>query len=650
MNRARGSRELETLLLAMFAAIPLYFTYAISVGALAVFHAFMTAIVIRVATGRSPELLPAALMRWVAIAYVPFYVIDAAFVSRSAIAASTHLVLFIAIYQPIEAAHRNNQAQRILTAALIFTASLATSTHIAVVPFVLVFAFFMFRQLMYLSHLETARALGQQYADAASSRAAGFYLCGAVVIGAMLFPLLPRVRNPMVRGFSGPLPGAATALSDTINLNQRRSTPNDATVVARVWLDREARAFFTPLRLRGTVYDRYNGGEWRQSHRGLRAVPQRGDTFVLGKANGIEHEAIVEMRSQRGKLFLPVGSYVLSGISTLYEGPSRESYYTYDDGSLTMSVRMANEAEPLQLARVRMSGYPISPAVETLARTIVGNATTPQRRAELIEQYMVRNFRYVPNPATGTPISLERFLLVERQGHCEYFAAGMVALLNAVGVPARIAGGFYAGQFNPLTGYYALRREDAHAWTEVWDGTRWLTFDSTPPDLRPGAVQVNPVRLYLAALSDSMTLFWDRYVLTFGLGDQIGLFLDAVQWAGESFASLRSRLSVDPRGWTSGRFEMLLMLVAAIGFVAILIRRRRRRTFDLLAAYLAAQGIRVGPGMTMEEALRELRGQHPEAAEELEPLIALYEEETFSATRDRSRSRELRRRLAELRT
>jgi transglutaminase-like putative cysteine protease len=149
---------------------------------------------------------------------------------------------------------------------------------------------------------------------------------------------------------------------------------------------------------------------------------------------------------------------------------------------------MALEAEPMRLARMEMSGYPISPAVETLARTIVGNEESPRRRAELIEQYMVRNFRYAPNPATETPISLERFLLVERRGHCEYFAAGMVALLNAVDVPARIAGGFYAGQLNPLTGYYALRREDAHAWTEVWDGTRWLTFDSTPPDLRPGAV------------------------------------------------------------------------------------------------------------------------------------------------------------------
>ena len=200
--------------------------------------------------------MPSRLMRWLAIAYVPFYVVDAAVLSRSAIAASTHLVLFIAAYQPIESVHRENQEQRLLTAALIFIASLATSTHVTIILFVIAFAFFMFRQLMYLSHLETARALEQQYADAPSSRAAGFYLAGAIAIGALLFPLLPRLRNPLVRGLTGPLPGATTALSDTINLNQRRSSPNDATVVARVWVDRESRAFFTPLRLRGTIYDR----------------------------------------------------------------------------------------------------------------------------------------------------------------------------------------------------------------------------------------------------------------------------------------------------------------------------------------------------------------------------------------------------------
>src|SRR5687767_10466809 len=176
----RRAREIETLLLTMFAAVPLYFTTAIGKVPVAIFHLAMTAIVLRVASGRTPELIPARLMRWLAVAYIPCYFIDWRVFSGTAIAASTHLVLFIAFYQPIESMQRENQAQRMLTAALIFVASLATSTHVTIVPFVLLFAFVMFRQLMYVSHLETVRSLeavhsaDRTYAEAPSGRTAGF--------------------------------------------------------------------------------------------------------------------------------------------------------------------------------------------------------------------------------------------------------------------------------------------------------------------------------------------------------------------------------------------------------------------------------------------------------------------------------------------
>ncbi|HVG23345.1 MAG TPA: transglutaminase domain-containing protein [Thermoanaerobaculia bacterium] len=643
----RKARELEMLLLAMFAAVPLYFTYAISIKALILFHVFVGLIVARVAFGRTPELVPSGIMRWIAIAYVPFYIVDW-WISHSAIAASTHLVLFIAAYQPIESVHRENHAQRLLTTALIFIASIATSTHLTIVLFIVVFAFFVFRQLMHVSHEETARSVGREYAEAAAGRAAVFYLAGAIVIGGLLFPLLPRLRNPLVRGLTGPLPGSATSLSETINFSGPRAAAGDATVIARVWMAPELRTRFAPLRLRGMLYDTYENGEWRQSARGLRAASQRGATFNLGRAGGEEGPAIVEMRAQRGKLFLPSNAYTLQGLQTLYEGPARETYYTYDDGPLTIEVCLSDATEPLRLTRMKMSGYPISPAVETMARTIVGDEQTPERKAALIEQYMVRHFRYVANDENAKRIPLEQFLLVERAGHCEYFAAGMVALLNAVGVQARIAGGFYGGQLNPLTGYYAIRREDAHAWTEVWNGGRWMTFDGTPPSLRPGATQQNPLRTYLAAVGDSLTFFWDRYVLTFGLGDQIALFEDLMTWGGETVATVTDQLRAQARGVFAGSFVPVLVALVASGVGVILFQRRRARLFDVLASYLAAQGIHVGPSMTMEEALLALRERHADAAAELAPLIALYEQETFGAAPDRSRARLLKRRLSEL--
>src|SRR5438477_4846627 len=94
-------REVEMLLLTMFAAVPLYATQTISTLPLLLFHLALAAIALRVASGRSPEVIPLPLMRGLAVAYVPFYIVDAALISRSAISASTHLALFISVYQPI---------------------------------------------------------------------------------------------------------------------------------------------------------------------------------------------------------------------------------------------------------------------------------------------------------------------------------------------------------------------------------------------------------------------------------------------------------------------------------------------------------------------------------------------------------------------
>ncbi len=645
------AREIETLLLTMFAAVPLYFTSAIGAVPVLFFHLAMAVIVVRVAMGKTPQLVPARLMRWMAFAYIPLYFVDWRLISGTAIAASTHLVLFIAVYQPSESMQRNNQGQRMLTAALIFVASLATSTHITVVPFVLLFAFVMFRQLMYVSHLETVRSVEHEYAEAPSGRAAGFYLAGSMAIGAMLFPLLPRVRSPFMSGFAGSLPGSSTSLTETIDFRQARLSTTDPTIVARVWMDVSTKQRFGPVRLRAMAYDRYDRGEWKQSRRGLREVPLRNGVLSLGRPSRSTGEVVVQQKLQRGKVLMPVGAYAVTGMpARIYEGPARDTYYSYHDGLVNLRVRVAEEVEPLRLSRITTVNYPVSREVAAMARQIVGTETQPERQAALIEQYLTTNFRYVTNAGEpGQTISVEDFLLRYRAGQCEYFAAGMVVLMTSLDVPARIAGGFYGGRRNPLTGYYAIRREDAHAWTEIWDGRRWVTFDATPVMLRPGSGAMNPLREYMIAVADSATFAWDRYVLTYGLGDQAVLVEAALEWTRTTATTFRSRFRAGTQAVTSPDFLTILGLLVACALAVAFFKRRRRPLFDLLSIHLARHGIEVGPSMTMEEALQRLRSNHPEAARELEPLIALYEEERFSPHQDRGRVGRIRRRLAELR-
>jgi protein-glutamine gamma-glutamyltransferase len=647
----RKAREVETLAMTAFAALPLYLTNAVGTASLLAFHVVILGMIVRVMIGKGPEIIPSPLMRALAILYVPFYIIDAAAISRSAIAASTHLVLFIAAYQPIESMQKRNQAQRLLTAALIFTASLATSTHITVTLFVVIFAWLMLRQLMYVAHLETAHALGRAYAEPPSGRAAMFYLAGAIVIGAFLFPFLPRVRNPFVQGFAGALPGATTALSETINFDEQRRSSNDGTVVARVWMNRQTIPFFTPLRLRGTVYDRFYAGAWRQSTLGRRPLFARERTYTIARPAGVSRDAIVQMRPLNGRLFLPVGTFTVTGVPNLAEGPTRDSYHVFQarPGEVVdFNVRMATRIEPLRVTRMPRIQYPIRPEIEQLAQRIVGSEQSLDRRAALIEQYLSTTFTYVGDPQTLPRMTVEDFLLRQRRGHCEYFAAGMVVLLTSLEIPSRMVGGFYGGRLNPLTGYFIVRREDAHAWVEVWDGRQWSTYDPTPVSLRPGNAAEGLLKMFATAVGDSVTYFWDRYILTFGLGDQIALAADAIDRGRNLLIAARASLAAGARGLRSSAFPVLMALVIAAGLALILLTRRRRPLFDLLAAHLARLGHPIGPSMTLEDALRALRDQDPGAAHELEPLVRLYEEEEFSARRDRARRRELRRRLAEL--
>jgi transglutaminase-like putative cysteine protease len=648
----RPRRELELLLLTAFAAVPLYFTGAIGPLPLIGFHLAFAVMAFRVARGLKPEFVPTAAMHAVAIACVPLYLVDAAV--NHAIAASTHLVLFIAVYQPFEPSARDNRAQRLLTTSLIFIASLATSTHISVVVFVIAFVFLMFRQLMLLSHLETASSTGREYVEHPSSRAAWFYLFGTTLLAAMLFPVIPRVRNPLVHGLTGALTNATTGLSSSIDFSQDRTSNPDPTVVARVWMGQEAVPFFTPLRLRGTIYDRYVRNEWVQSRVGFREVPQVEGAYRIAQPHGFTRPARVQQRlvSNSPKLFLPEGTFALTGLPAIAEGPTRDAYMTQQTGRdlLNYDVSLAIETAPLGLRSPRLVAYPITPPVAALARGIVRDAAAPREQARRIERYLLANYRYLQRPEQiGRTMSVDDFLLREKRGHCEYFAAGMVALMTAVGVPARIVGGFYGGRLNPLTGYFVIRREDAHAWVEVWEGTRWQTYDPTPASLRPGNTHDGLLRTYLTAISDSVTYFWDRYILTYGLGDQLALAAEMIRRGIDALGFFRQSAAGLARRVTLARVaELALMVATVVGFL-LLLRRHRRSLFDDLSSHLSRHGIEVGPATTMEEALARLRTERPDAAAELEPLVALYDAERFSPHQDRKRVAAIRRRLSELR-
>ncbi len=148
--------------------------------------------------------------------------------------------------------------------------------------------------------------------------------------------------------------------------------------------------------------------------------------------------------------------------------------------------RAAAAAGPEVTERIRALAESVLREAEvpiTLAEREAGDA---RRAAQTLAQHLRTRYAYTLEMVAPVPGQdpIEMFLFDTRRGHCEYFAAALTAMLRSVGIGARIATGYAAGEYNPIVGAYVVRRSDAHAWVEVRvqdEPARWEVFDPTPP-------------------------------------------------------------------------------------------------------------------------------------------------------------------------
>jgi transglutaminase-like putative cysteine protease len=173
---------------------------------------------------------------------------------------------------------------------------------------------------------------------------------------------------------------------------------------------------------------------------------------------------------------------------------------------------------------------PIDPRVAQLAQRLTARETSDEGRGLALERYLQTAFAYTTElPTQTTPDPIAHFLFERRKGHCEYFASAMALMLRTLGIPSRLATGFQSGLYNPVSDWYLIRASDAHSWVEAWIPNRgWVTFDPTPPDLRPPDTGLLArAALYL----DALEVFWQDWVMSYDLERQI-LLADRVSRGG----------------------------------------------------------------------------------------------------------------------
>ncbi|MDR0644487.1 MAG: transglutaminase-like domain-containing protein [Treponema sp.] len=82
---------------------------------------------------------------------------------------------------------------------------------------------------------------------------------------------------------------------------------------------------------------------------------------------------------------------------------------------------------------------------------------------------------------------LAYFLFDSKKGYCSYYAFAFALILRSIGIPCRVAAGFFVDPEDNAFNYYPVRSDMAHAWVEVFlPSFGWVEFDPTSQTLAAG--------------------------------------------------------------------------------------------------------------------------------------------------------------------
>ncbi len=209
----------------------------------------------------------------------------------------------------------------------------------------------------------------------------------------------------------------------------------------------------------------------------------------------------------------------------------------------------------------------VAPRIAAVAAEIAANGNgSAERLAALAAFFRDRQLSYAEADLPGGDDPVAAFLFEKRRGHCEFFAAAYVTLARLAGVPARLVGGYYGGEYNALGGYYLVTDDMAHVWVEVLtDENLWQRVDPSQWATNAGAA-LGSGRVAglgpLERLGDTLDYYWIQTVVVFDLTQQL-----------EFWRELR-------RGWRNWRPPAFWPWggVVAVGVLTVgIVARRSRR-------------------------------------------------------------------------
>lgn len=547
-------REKRLLLafLASLAPLPLPFNEVISWVALLLFWGAVALFVWRVSIDAASPLPPWA-MNVLGLAYLPVLFVDFLVLWQGRLLRPlVHLALFALAVKLFGMRLEKDKWHILLLTFFTFVAAMGSSVHPSIVFYL---AAFLAVSIMVLARFATFHVLGS-YGLAGRARGPiplrGFVLAATLltVVGAIpLFAFLPRLASPYVVGPGGSAGNrvVGAGLADFITLDVIGRVRTSRAVAMRV-------SYETPppegheMRYRAGVYREFRSNGWARSGRRTHAVRRERDGFFHIAPGRPRSWAEIWLESGVSSgMVLPVEAVVVNLLTT--------TVHVDQDGLVSVPLRRGrtlsyrvgmSEVSDLRLEPAAENEIPtvetadligISDPIQQLAREVAGQGTMLEQ-ARRVEGYLMDNFTYtldLVGMQSESPV--DDFLFRTGRGHCEYFASSMVLMLRSLGIPARFTTGYLGGEYSPFEDYFVLRQSDAHAWVEAYlPESGWTIFDPTPPAGRPRSRSSGWSHL-LSQAYDYLIFRWDRYVLTYGFFDQVGIARRLITWWSEWWKS-----------------------------------------------------------------------------------------------------------------
>ncbi len=681
MSFGREKRILLGLLAAL-APLPLPFNGTLEWTFVLAYWMAIAVFLHRAAEG-SEEWLPNWALNLIGLVYLPVVVLDLQrFLGSQVMRPLLHLAGFTLVVKLFSLRRERDKWHVLIGIYFLFVASIGTSVHPSIVLYLVAFLGLSMVTLTRFATFHYLHAFNQPATAIEGVPLRRFLITSVlltVLAGTLLFPLLPRIGTPyLVAGGGGGrqrLP--SSGFSEVMSLDGIGRIRMNNEVAMRLRYE-SSPPLGHELRYKGATYDVFEGTGWRRSPR-LEdpLVRNEFDVIELGPGSPRSWVGVWVEPMGVGSVFVPVSAVAV-------EVPFRK--LTLDHGGavftpgrpaagleyrVALGEGSASVALPPDASAGTLDIRGVTPRIEQLAEQVMGEGDAAER-AQRLERFLVEQYGYTLELlGRGGDNPIEEFLFDNRRGHCELFASSMVLMLRSQGIPARLITGFLGGEPSALEDYFIVRQSNAHAWVEAYiPGKGWRVFEPTPPSGRPApgsdSIWTRALQAY-----DYLVFRWDRYILTFGAADQVGLLARVREiWKGlESMLFGKKPDSVIDPGPAServpadtgevvqqpGRTSTTNTWWAALFLLGLVVAWwgwRRRGEFDATCAYRSLRrrarrrGLELPASLGPEAVAASVKKTWPEAAAQVDPIVALYLEESFGSRRlEQAELAELRDRL-----